>query len=62
MKATGWDPSIMKVISAIAGIVLGVVIILHPFGTISALWKFTGIVLIVEGVLDGIGFALSSLK
>lgn len=43
-----WIPAVFAVIMAI----LGILIIVNPFGAVSAAMKFTGFVLIVQGVID----------
>lgn len=45
-----WITAIFAVIMA----VLGIVIIVNPFGAISAAMKFTGFVLIVQGIIDAV--------
>lgn len=58
LKRDGFRPSILSIISALAAIALGVIIVLNPFSTAATLWKFTGIVMIVEAVVDLIAFFL----
>lgn len=58
LRRDGFSPSILSVISALAAIALGVIIVLNPFSTAATLWRFTGIVLIAESVLDLIAFFL----
>ena len=58
LKKIGFRPSILSIISALAAIALGVVILLNPFETVETLWKFAGISLAVEAVLDLIAFFL----
>ncbi len=62
LKKEGYLPSIISVISGIAAIALGIIIVLNPFGTVETLWKFAGIVLIGEAVLDLIAFLLGMKK
>ena len=40
------------VLSAVLSIILGVVVFLNPFSATEAAWLYTGIFLIVEGVMD----------
>ena len=44
--------SLLALFSAIASIVVGVLVIVNPFGTDMAVLKFIGIALIVEAVID----------
>lgn len=43
---------IMPAISAALSIICGIVVLSSPFGTMTVLWKFTGIVIIAEAVFD----------
>ena len=58
LKKEGFRPSILSIISALAAIALGVVIVLNPFETVETLWKFAGISLVAEAVLDLVAFFL----
>ncbi len=51
-----------SLISAVVGILCGVIIIANPFSTTIALWIFAGISLIVDAILDLIGIILVSIK
>ena len=44
--------SVLALFSAIASIIVGVLVIVNPFGTDMAVLKFIGIALIVEAVID----------
>lgn len=48
----GLKPSPFTLLSAVIAFVLGAVIILNPFKTVEVLWIFTGIVLIVQALID----------
>jgi uncharacterized membrane protein HdeD (DUF308 family) len=50
MRRSGWDGSLAMVLS-IAGIILGVLIILNPFSTIKTLARIIGIVMIYQGIV-----------
>ena len=50
MRRSGWDGSLAMVLS-IAGIILGVLIILNPFSTIRTLARIIGIVMIYQGIV-----------
>ncbi len=54
IKALGEEPPAIILISAIAAVVLGVIVVLHPFNTMGVLLQFMGLILVVEAVLDGI--------
>ena len=41
-------------LSAVLSIALAVVILCRPFATTVAIWRFTGITLIVEAVVDAL--------
>lgn len=43
---------LINMISAILSIVFAIIIIKNPFATTTILWKFTGIILIIEAILD----------
>lgn len=49
-------------ISAIISIVCAIVIIFNPFATITILWQFTGISLIVEAIFDVVSLILNRQK
>ena len=48
----GLKPSPFTLLGAAIALILGTVIILNPFKAVETLWVFTGIVLIVQAVLD----------
>ena len=50
MRRSGWDSSLAMVLS-IAGIILGVLIILNPFSTSRTLARIIGIVMIYQGIV-----------
>lgn len=52
VRRMGLKPSPFTLLSAVIAFILGVIIILNPFKTVEVLWVFTGIVLIVQAVLD----------
>ncbi|MBO4384923.1 MAG: DUF308 domain-containing protein [Clostridia bacterium] len=52
VRRMGLKPSPFTLLSAVIAFILGVVIILNPFKAVEALFIFTGIVLIVQAVLD----------
>ncbi len=54
VKAQGDEPPRIIFISAIAAIVLGIVVILHPFNTMGVLLQFMGFILVAEAVMDGV--------
>ena len=52
LKDFGINRSWLVVISAVLSIILGVIVFLNPFSATEAAWLYTGIFLIVEGVMD----------
>ncbi|MCR5088904.1 MAG: DUF308 domain-containing protein [Oscillospiraceae bacterium] len=56
LKREGFMPPILSLVSGLSAIVLGILIVLNPFGTVETLWKFAGVVLIGEAVLDLLAF------
>ncbi len=59
LKKTKWY---LTGISALIFIACGTVVIFNPFGITNAVWVFTGIVLIVEAVMDLIAMIFGSAK
>lgn len=55
-------PGIFFLVSGLAALICGIVIFLNPFATTVAIWRFAGVVLIVEAVLDIIAAIHSSRK
>ena len=49
-------------ISAVISIICAIVIIANPFATITILWQFTGISLIVEAIFDVVSLILNRQK
>lgn len=49
-------------ISAVISIICAIVIIANPFATVTILWQFTGISLIVEAVFDVVSLILNRQK
>ncbi len=47
-------------INAILSIVFALIVINNPFSTIAVLWRFTGIILIVESVFDIVAIAFDT--
>ena len=45
-------PSVLMPISAAAAIVCGLIIVFNPFDAMEGAWMFSGVVLIVEAVID----------
>lgn len=58
LRRDGFVPSILSIISALTAIAIGVIVVLNPFSTVETLWRFTGVVLIAEAVIDLIAFFL----
>lgn len=54
--------SIVTIISAVLSIILGIIVAVNPFGTTIIMWRFTGIVLLVESVVDCAAVILSARK
>lgn len=52
----------VALIGALLTLVFAVLILANPFGTVEVLWTFTGIVLIVEAVLDIVAFFMGKQK
>jgi uncharacterized membrane protein HdeD (DUF308 family) len=50
MRRSGWDGSLSMVLS-VAGIILGVLIVLNPFSTAKMLARIIGIVAIYQGIV-----------
>ena len=48
-------PPILSLIGALVSIVLGLFILINPFGAVDILWQIAGIALIVEAVFDLVG-------
>lgn len=53
---------IVAAISAVISIACGAVILRNPFATTEVLWTFTGIVLIVQAVVDVVALVFSGAK
>ncbi|MCC8051806.1 MAG: hypothetical protein LIP10_14350 [Clostridiales bacterium] len=58
MKKKYWYISL---ISAMLTVLFAIIILANPFTTTAVLWKFTGIVLIVEAVIDALTFITNAL-
>ncbi len=58
MKKKYWYISL---ISAMLTVLFAVIILANPFTTTAILWKFTGVVLIVEAVIDALTFITNVL-
>ena len=54
--------SFFTVCSAVISIILGVLIIIHPFDAVMTVWIFTGIALIVEAIIDIIALVMEGVK
>lgn len=59
LKDFGFRFSWLVVVSAILTIILGVIVFLNPFTATATAWTYTGIFLIVEGVIDLFTFIFS---
>ncbi|MBQ9847633.1 MAG: DUF308 domain-containing protein [Clostridia bacterium] len=59
LKKNGWA---VTAISALLSVAFGVIILAVPFETTEFLWKFTGIALIVEAVIDIAAVIASGMK
>lgn len=59
LKDLGINRSWLVALAAILSIVLGVIVFLNPFTATDAAWTYTGIFLIVEGVVDLFTFIFS---
>lgn len=53
---------LLAALSAVISIACGAVILANPFATTEVLWNFTGIVLIVQAVVDIVALLLSNAK
>ncbi|MCD8013413.1 MAG: DUF308 domain-containing protein [Lachnospiraceae bacterium] len=51
----------ISLISALLTVVFAIIILTNPFATTAVLWKFTGIVLIIEAVIDALTFITNAL-
>ena len=52
-KATG-EASFFQLVSGAVALACGIVIIVNPFGVLETLWRFAGIALLAEAVIDAI--------
>ena len=52
MRSAGLRASFMMLLAAVASIILGTVVVLHPFSAQTMMWRFTGAALVGEGVFD----------
>ena len=52
IRRLGLGTGLLPAVSALAKLLFAAVILLNPFATVNALWVFTGLVLVVEAVLD----------
>ena len=59
LKDFGINRSWLVVLSAVLTIILGIIVFLNPFSATDAAWTYTGIFLIVEGVIDLFTFIFS---
>lgn len=59
LKDFGVHRSWLIVLSAVVSIILGVIVFLNPFTATEVAWTYTGIFLIVEGVIDLFTFIFS---
>ena len=51
-KKAKLHPSFLVLLSAVLAVILGAVIVFNPFKTTVTLWRFAGISMIVEAVID----------
>ena len=51
-KQSGLHPPVLSLIGALVSVVLGLFILINPFGATNALWQVAGVALIVEAVFD----------
>lgn len=51
--------SFVTIISSILSVILGIIIAVNPFETTVVMWQFTGIVLLVEAIIDCAAVILS---
>lgn len=61
-RRSGYQPAVISLLSAIAVLVLGIVVLLHPFSTTTTVWRSVGAILIAEALLDAAAFFLSITK
>ena len=52
LKKANMPVSVITIIAAAISVILGLVVIINPFGAVNAFWTFTGIALIAEAALD----------
>lgn len=50
----------ITVISAVISVILGVIVVLNPFGTTHVLWVFVGIMILVEALIDIVSLILAA--
>lgn len=62
IKKTGVPASALYIVSGILSLILGIIIVIHPFTAVGVLWTFTGIALIVGGVVDIISLIAGAKK
>jgi len=43
---------ILSGVSAVLSVIFGFVILQNPFDTVEFLWRFTGIIMIIEAIID----------
>ncbi len=55
------DKWFLAALAALLSMILAVVILLNPFPTATAVWMFTGIALIIEGVFDIVILIINNL-
>ena len=54
-RQSGLCPSVLSLVGAVLSIVLGLFILVNPFGAVDLLWQIAGVALIVEAVFDIVG-------
>jgi uncharacterized membrane protein HdeD (DUF308 family) len=54
--------SVLLLVNAILSVLLGVLIVLHPFDSVDVLWRFTGVSLLVEAIGDAISLLLAARR
>lgn len=69
LKKLSWTVNLIRLkrkhwlivgISAVSSLIFSIIIMKNPFSTITILWQFTGIVLIIESILDIIGIVFEN--
>ena len=59
-RRAGFPVSVLLLVNAILSVLLGMLIVLHPFDSVDVLWRFTGVSLIVEAIGDAISLLLAA--